>query len=445
MRNVMPMKTIQFHVRLGVFLLALKLVDGNSTAATLYVATNGLSQPPYDTWEKAVTNVQMAINAGSGGDTVIVGPGRYRGSGGSGVGDNVVVLSKALTVQSQAGPELTLIDGEASRRCVYMQNASARLEGFRILNGSASDGGGLYIDGGGGVSNCLINANTASTSGGGAYCKNGGTLQNCIITNNSALGDAGGGVYLRTGGTIDNCVVASNWSWGNAGGIYLYMGGTARNCLLTRNNTGHNGGGAYCFLGGTIQNTTITSNSASTSGGGLFAYDGGTIQNCIIYFNSAPSGANTELVPTRWLVQYSCTTPAVTGEGNITNTPLLALSSGAVLALRASSSCVDAGTNLPWMTSAADIRGRPRIFNERSDIGAYEASIACASISNCPSAALSWGVTLDAKLQLQYSTNVSSHMWRNSGSVITATQERITTSDTNTAQVLAAFRLLWIK
>jgi hypothetical protein len=38
------------------------------------------------------------------------------------------------------------------------------------------------------------------------------------------------------------------------------------------------------------------------------------------------------------------------------------------LHLRAGSPCIDAGTNLAWMTGAKDLSGQPRIFNSRVDM-----------------------------------------------------------------------------
>jgi len=36
------------------------------------------------------------------------------------------------------------------------------------------------------------------------------------------------------------------------------------------------------------------------------------------------------------------------------------------------SSCRDAGTNMPWMAYARDLDGNPRIIGARVDMGAYE-------------------------------------------------------------------------
>jgi hypothetical protein len=416
-----------------------------STTLVYYVATNGASQAPYDTWEKAATNIQQAVNIASNGDLIMVGPGTYRGFGGVSSGTNTVLLNKGVILRSANGPSFTAIDGNASSRGVYFQSASAVLDGFDVRNGSADKGAGLYFNGGGTATNCTIVNNTAQTDGGGVYCNGGGKVVRSHVRGNTAVGNAGGGAYLSSGGTIDGCSIVSNSSPGNAGGVYLYMGGTLRNSHLARNTTGHNGGGAYGFLGGLIQNSTISSNTASTSGGGLFCYDGGTIQNTIVYYNTAPVGSNTELQETRWSMDHCCTTPAVSGDGNMTNAPLLAGDPSATYLLRAASPCIDSGTNLNWMADATDLAGNPRIFSQRVDIGCHEATVACAGFTNANPLETTWDVLVDAKYQLQYSQNLVAPVWTSIGNVSTATQTRIMIADTNPPSIGRMYRLLWLK
>lgn len=68
---------------------------------------------------------------------------------------------------------------------------------------------------------------------------------------------------------------------------------------------------------------------------------------------------------------YSCSPDLTAGvDGNITGNPLF-VAEGDYHFL-AGSPCIDAGTNQPWMTSATDLDGNPRIVNSIVDIGAYE-------------------------------------------------------------------------
>ncbi len=60
-------------VVMGMLTLCLFVCPIIANSATLYVATNGSNTAPYDTWAKATTSIQTAINAASAGDIIIVG------------------------------------------------------------------------------------------------------------------------------------------------------------------------------------------------------------------------------------------------------------------------------------------------------------------------------------------------------------------------------------
>ncbi len=173
--------------------------------------SNSSPASPYLDWSTAATNIQDAIDASVDGDVVLVTNGTY--SSGSRIvypgTPNRVVVTRAITVQSVNGPDVTLIQGARtgtitngfnSVRCVYLTN-NATLIGFTLTNGSTKppsfpfleqDGGGIWCEPTNVVvSNCVFSGNSSWTQGGGAYR---GTLINCIITNNSAA--IGGGENL---------------------------------------------------------------------------------------------------------------------------------------------------------------------------------------------------------------------------------------------------------
>jgi T5SS/PEP-CTERM-associated repeat protein len=60
--------------------------------------------------------------------------------------------------------------------------------------------------------------------------------------------------------------------------------------------------------------------------------------------------------------------------GCLTNAPGFLDRPGGDFRLAFDSPCINAGTNLLWMTNAVDLAGSPRIFNQVVDIGAYERS-----------------------------------------------------------------------
>jgi hypothetical protein len=114
------------------FLLVLAAVGCGalaSQAATIHVPAD---QP----------SIQAGINVATNGDIVLVSPGTYF--------ESIDFLGKAITVESQAGPDSTIIDGELIHRVVTFTNGEDRdsvLRGFTIRNGkpvisAAAVGGG---------------------------------------------------------------------------------------------------------------------------------------------------------------------------------------------------------------------------------------------------------------------------------------------------------------
>src|SRR6266567_5998287 len=164
---------------------SLLVLSPDALAAVLYVnVSNGAPAPPYTTWATAATNIQDAVEVASSGDQILVTNGVYQ-TGGQvvyGALTNRVAVTKALTVQSVNGPDVTVIQGtpgasDIAVRCVYLTNG-ALLAGFTLTNGgtraSGDDstertGGALWSESTSAVaSNCLITSSSSSQWGGGA-------------------------------------------------------------------------------------------------------------------------------------------------------------------------------------------------------------------------------------------------------------------------------------
>jgi len=338
---------------------------------TYYVAPGGGHISPYDTWAKAATNIQPAIDVAPPGSTVWVSNGVY-GVGGRPVNGNAitnrVVIDKSLALRSVNGPEVTTIqggftpgstNGSMSVRGVYV-GMNASLEGFTVFGGSTlatghqnfdRSGGGIWCETLSLVSNCIVVGNASAYFGGGTYY---GTLRNCLIMSNSAL--YGGGSH---NGTIFNSTITGNQSYWQGGGTYH---STLYNCLISINEVrnGYGGGSSY----GALKSCTVTGNRALYGGG--VSYN--VIDNSVVYFNAASVASNNYYAST---LSFSCATPTPSGTGNTGATPETCGFMNPWLL--PSSPVIDAGTNQnTWMIGAKDWLGGDRIVGERVDMGAVE-------------------------------------------------------------------------
>ncbi len=299
--------------------IALSLFALNAGAAVLYVDIGSASPtPPYTNWTTAAANIQDAVDAASNGDQILVTNGVYQ-TGGQVVPGNTlsnrVAVTKAVSVESVNGPDVTAIQGyqvpgttndNGAVRCVYLADGAV-LSGFTLTNGATLQsvlpdgfGGGVYCvstnavvtncvvvgnsaySWGGGVfqgtlNNCALNGNTAFDSGGGAWQS---ILINCVLSGNQALhvnGGGGGGAYYCT---LDGCMLSNNVAVSGGGGAFS---SSLYNCTLAGNSAGSGGGGA-CFS--TLSNCTLTANSAY-GGGGVQAC---TLDRCLLSGNTASFG-----------------------------------------------------------------------------------------------------------------------------------------------------------
>ena len=211
-----------------------------------YVATNGGSVYPYANWDDAASNIQDAVDAALAGDTVRVGDGTYYLT-------SPITVSKAITVESVNGANVTTVDGQNAHRCFELDDHACTIRGFTITNGLASGG---YHPG-----NC----------GGGVYCSDTTpVIADCVLSGNSASAFGGGSWY----GTLNNCTLSGNEAYRGGGSCV----GTLNNCTLSGNSSSFRGGGSD---GSTLNNCTLSNNS-STNGGGSY---NGTQNRCTIYYN----------------------------------------------------------------------------------------------------------------------------------------------------------------
>ena len=142
------------------------------------------------------------------------------------------------------------------------------------------------------VQNCLIQNNTinnttgAGTSNGAGLYLTGTAARGigCVIRGNKSINfttskSKGGGVFMQSGAKLINCVVYNNENQGQGGGVYINDATTeVINCTVAKNKSGLTGGGIYMNSGAICNNTIVWSNleNSSTTAMSNDIYYGGT-------------------------------------------------------------------------------------------------------------------------------------------------------------------------
>jgi len=375
-------------MRLAAVLSGILILTSSTFSATIYV--------PDD-----YATIQGGIDATMNGDTVIVRQGTYV--------ENIDFFGKAITVLSQSGPTVTIIDGNEAGSVVTFKSGEGHdsvLGGFKITNGSGTL------------------APTGDYSGGGIYCESSSpTITNSIITRNNVPDDGGGMFTWYSNPIVTGCTFSSNWAdkgggmhnfssdplvtqctfhlnnvTGRGGGMHNYdCESTVINCAITYNATGSKGGGISNTESNIeFSNCTIIGNQADFAGGGIYSYlsdfsainctisenysyywGGGlynhtcspTATNCILWGNTPE-----EIVDYNYsypVVAYSCIQGGYPGTGNIDNDPLFADSANDDIHLTWNSPCRGAGDN-SVVTEPTDFEGDPRVALGTVDMGADE-------------------------------------------------------------------------
>ena len=261
------------------------LITCNSFAWTNYVSAAGSDTAPYDTWAKAANKIQNAVNYAVEGNVVLVADGNYT------VSSQIMIVTNSILLKSANGAANVSIDGNSTKHPIYLRGDSV-IDGFSIINGKFSNGGGIFVhQNGGTILNCIFTNNFAGSDG-GAIRARGTLVSNCYFYANGAPN--GGGVFMRYGSSIIDCFFESNFAT-NGGAVHCYESnaGGISDCIISNNNANF-GGGISVGNGSSaaITNTVVEYNSASFYGGGI-AVDGGELsvaQNCHIRDNVAANG-----------------------------------------------------------------------------------------------------------------------------------------------------------
>ena len=367
--------------------------------------------------------IQDGIDMAFDGDRVIVAPGTYV--------ENIDFLGKAITVTSEDGPDVTIIEGNVAGpvvRFVSEEGPASTINGFMIRNGRSGYSSPCFAQGGGicvnrsspTITNNEIMDNTSCNGAGIAVSFGSPTIEDNIISHNfrsgCSGGSGGGGILIRgsSNANIIGNVITNNSTNSIGGGISL---NGAKNVLVQDNliseNRGWTGGGIgiYGRVAGVriiqnsitentafsgagldfenspkeVANNTIANNIPSPKGyreqvrGRFFeplvmtnniiaAQDNGTAVVCEFFYEEAPPILEFNDVFSPLGSAYSPICVDPTGmDGNISEDPLFVDPSNNDYHLQFDSPTIDAGDNTAPNVPDLDLEGNPRIFDGDGD------------------------------------------------------------------------------
>lgn len=269
--------------------------------------------------------IQAAIDAAVNGDTIVVLPGTYA--------ENINLLGKAVTLRSTepnnpAVVAVTVIDGGDAGSvitCSSGEDPNTVISGFKVTNGLAEDGGGMYNDASSPtVSHCVFNGNEAYSDGGGMYnvTNSSPCVSDCTFSQNhagslgggmgnkggsspdvsgctfhdNAAGFQGGGMCNESGSApaVSDCIFSDNDTFDFGGGMYNYQSSPkVTDCTFVGNDVGDYGGGMGNWTSSpTVSGCTFSNNEAYTRGAGMFNLSGSSpkVYDCLFSGNTLSSG-----------------------------------------------------------------------------------------------------------------------------------------------------------
>lgn len=278
--------------------------------------------------------IQEGIDSSSNGDTVLVHQGTYFENINFN-GKLILVCSNYVFNPSDQEIHSTIIDGSQSNSVVKFEsneNLQSVLNGFKIINGQAYYGGGVFINNASPTIVNLIIENNQSTEGGGIYVSNSDALiSESIVRYNSSYKGGGGFVEYSTanfafmnfleneatskgGGlycaeqadiNITSALISNNYVnsvMAEGGGIYIKESSpvmlditVTSNSVTSPTSSSTKGGGVYAYDSDfIIDNSVINSNYSSSDGGGIYLSASNPIVNNVIIDGNVADGINTK-------------------------------------------------------------------------------------------------------------------------------------------------------
>lgn len=439
-------------IKLALVATLLFSITFGALAKVIYVDGFANNGGDGSSWEKAFITINEGLNAAISGDKIWVASDIYTGQyimksgvyvyGGFNATEtsleqrdfikNRTILknSNGLVLKNQSGlTEDACFDGFDIKDARTLTgnggggylSPKMHLKNCRILNctSEVGTGGGIALDAGASVENCIFAGNSSKGIGGGLNMNKGGTAKNCIFINNFARGNSGGGIAASssTDGSvypvIVNCLLANNEAYANGGGIWT-QGGYITNCTIVRNKTqredaqGNGGGisldgissGETLLRAGEIYNSVIWGNDAIKPDADKkqlfitrYAPDGtilfykGKLSHCAIQDLQNVTEYSADVINSTTLINLNTDNSMVKFTNPSTTAGVLSAfdpttfsstfditnynykweaSSGSVL--------INAGNNAKNTLITTDLKGENRIYDQLIDLGAYEST-----------------------------------------------------------------------
>ncbi|MBN2376621.1 MAG: hypothetical protein JXD22_09475 [Sedimentisphaerales bacterium] len=309
-RDKFPVRLNTVPLLLALLVPLLLFLSAVTVKATTYTVDDDPANDPN------FTRIQDAINVSSDGDTIIVAPGTYSGSGNRDMSYN----GKMITIQCSDPNDpntvaTTIIDTGGTEsfphRAFNFENsedANSVLIGFTIINGygpteriagvNRSVGGAIFLNNASPVIKKCVFFNNKCGYFGGAVCSYDSskpTFTSCAFAENRSFYHGGAwSENIASASVLTDCQFINNISDKNGGAIVTYV-----NCALKLNNcqfegnSGNYGGAIYNYQSTTTLDYCYLKNNESN-------YDGGAIRNsnygflelyaCTFTGNHAPYG-----------------------------------------------------------------------------------------------------------------------------------------------------------
>jgi hypothetical protein len=264
-------------------------------SVTLFVTTNGNDANDCLTVGTPCLTINAAIGKATSGDTIKVATGTYTGTGSEVVLVNKsVILSGGWNADFTTQDGMSTIDGEVSRRGVYVFGSTAVIKRFIVQKGYST---GVYNRGTLTIDNSIITHNTSSVTGGGIFNYDGTLIVNDSVISynragelNSIISPHAAGIYSSGSLILNRSAVINNTL---IGGYYQGSGVWVDNGSAIINNStisGNKGGSGILIDFGNIEmnHSTVSDNEFT----GMYTSWTGhiSIQNSIIARNGTTMG-----------------------------------------------------------------------------------------------------------------------------------------------------------